>query len=190
MTLGIGTNPGGGALSGGAATAVVSGVATFSGLSINRTGTGYTLAATSSPSYTAATSTAFNITPGKADHLAFIQGPSNTDAGSPMTPAVTVAVEDASGNIETGDNATQVTLAIGTNPGGGTLTGGSAATVSAGVATFPGLSIDLIGAGYTLVASSTPSNTAASSSAFDIDPGQPITWSSSKTRAARSPARP
>ena len=37
-----------------------------------------------------------------------------------------MAVEDANGNIETGDHATTVTLAIGINPGGGTLTGGSA----------------------------------------------------------------
>ena len=42
-----------------------------------------------------------------------------------MAPAVTVAVEDANGNIETGDNATTVALAIGTNPSGGTLTGGA-----------------------------------------------------------------
>ena len=43
-----------------------------------------------------------------------------------MTPAVTVAVEDANGNVETGDNGTTVALAFGTNAGGGTLTGGSA----------------------------------------------------------------
>ena len=73
-----------------------------------------------------------------------------------MTPAVTVAVEDANGNVETSDNATTVSLAIGTNPGGGTLTGGSAVTVAAGIATFSGLSINKTGTGYTLTASSTP----------------------------------
>src|SRR5690349_21906089 len=103
--------------------------------------------------------------------LAFVQGPSSTAAGGTITPAVTVAVEDASGNVETSDNATQVSLAIGTNPAGGTLSGGSAVTVASGIATFPGLSIDTAGTGYTLTASSTPSYTAATSPAFTISAG-------------------
>ena len=102
--------------------------------------------------------------------LAFVQGPSNTAAGTAMTPAVRVAVEDANGNIETSDNATQVSLAIGTNPAGGTLSGGSAVTVASGIATFSGLSINTAGTGYTLTASSTPSYTAATSAAFNITP--------------------
>ena len=171
VNLAIGTNPGGGTLTGGAAVTVVAGVATFSGLSINKTGTGYTLTANSSPAYTAATSSAFNITPGTPTKLAFIQNPTNTAAGSNMTPAVTVAVEDANGNVETTDNATKVTLAIGTNPGGGTLSGSVAVTVIAGVATFSSLSINKTGTGYTLSASSTPTYTAATSSAFNITPG-------------------
>ena len=81
---------------------------------------------------------------------------------------MTVAVEDANGNIETSDNATQVSLAIGTNPASGTLSGGSAVTVASGIATFSGLSINTAGTGYTLTASSTPSYTAATSAAFNI----------------------
>ncbi len=173
VTLGIGTNPGGGTLSGGGATTVSAGVATFSGLSISSTGAGYTLTASSTPSYTAATSSTFNIAPGAANDLVFVQGPTNTAAGTAMTPALTVAIEDANGNVETGDNSTTVSLAIGANPGGGTLTGGGAVTVSAGVATFSGLSIDKAGTGYTLTASSTPSYTGATSSAFNIVPGAP-----------------
>ena len=170
VSLAIGTNPAGGTLSGGGAVTVSSGIATFSGLSINTAGTGYTLTASSTPSYTAATSAAFNITSavGPPAKLAFVQGPSNTAAGATMTPAVTVAVEDANGNVETSDNATQVSLAIGTNPAGGTLSGGGAVTVSSGIATFSGLSINTAGTGYTLTASSTPSYTAATSAAFNI----------------------
>jgi outer membrane protein assembly factor BamB len=108
---------------------------------------------------------------GPATKLAFIQGPTNTAAGATITPAVTVAVEDANGNVETSDNATQVSLAIGTNPAGGTLSGGSAVTVASGVATFPGLSIGKAGTGYTLTASSTPSYTGATSAAFNITTG-------------------
>ncbi len=171
VSLAIGTNPGGGTLTGGSAVTVAKGIATFSGLSINTAGTGYTLTASSTPSRTAATSAAFNITPGAPTKLAFVQGPSNAAAGAAITPAVTVAVEDANGNVETTDNATTVSLAIGTNPGGGTLTGGSAVTVAKGIATFSGLSINTAGTGYTLTASSTPSRTAATSAAFNITGG-------------------
>ncbi len=173
VSLAIGTNPGSGTLSGGTAVSASAGVATFSALSINKTGTGYTLTASSTPARTAATSSAFNITPGVATKLVFLQNPTNTTSGSTVTPAVTVAVEDANGNVETGDNATQVSLAVGTNPAGGTLTGGSAVNVSAGVATFSTLSIDKAGVGYTLLASSTPSHTQATSSAFTISPSAP-----------------
>ncbi len=171
VSLGIGTNPGGGTLTGGSAVTVSAGIATFSGLSINKTGAGYTLTASSTPSYTAATSTTFNITPGAANRLVFVQGPSNTSAGATIAPPVTVAVEDVNGNVETGNNSTIVSLAFGTNPGNGTLTGGSAVTVSAGIATFSSLSINKTGTGYTLTASSTPSYTPTTSSAFNVSPG-------------------
>ncbi len=170
VSLAIGTNPGSGTLTGGAAT-VSSGVATFSILSINKVGTGYTLTASSTPTYTPATSSAFNISPGSATQLAFIQGPSNAQAGSAISPAVTVAVEDSSGNVETGDNGTQVSLAIGTNPGIGTLTGGATTTVSSGIATFSGLSINKVGTGYTLNASSSPAYAQAISAGFNITVG-------------------
>src|SRR5258708_16158626 len=45
VTIAIGTNPSGGTLSGTATATAVAGVATFSKLSINRVGTGYTLTA-------------------------------------------------------------------------------------------------------------------------------------------------
>ena len=62
ITLAIGNNPGGGTLSGTTTVTVVAGVATFSNLSIDKAGTGYTLTASSS-GLTGATSSAFNITP-------------------------------------------------------------------------------------------------------------------------------
>jgi hypothetical protein len=62
VTVGISTNPGDGSLAGTLTVAAVAGVATFPGLSINNTGIGYTLQATSS--LPMVTSAAFNITGG------------------------------------------------------------------------------------------------------------------------------
>src|SRR6185437_13895068 len=59
--LAIATNPSGGTLSGTATVAAVNGVATFSGLSIDQVGSGYTLAATSAGLIGAA-SAAFDVT--------------------------------------------------------------------------------------------------------------------------------
>lgn len=165
VTIGIGTNPGGGTLSGTLTVAAIGGIATFSDLSINKTGTGYTLAATGS--YTGATSGSFNITPAAADHLAFGVQPSNTVAGQSISPAVTVRVEDQFGNLVTGDTS-NVTLGIGTNPGGGILSGTLTIAAVGGLATFSDLSIDKVGTGYTLAA--TGAYTGATSGTFNITP--------------------
>ncbi len=61
VTLSIGTNPGGGTLSGTTSVAAINGVATFSNLVIFSPGTGYTLTA-SDGALTSATSAAFDIT--------------------------------------------------------------------------------------------------------------------------------
>ncbi|HXF76345.1 MAG TPA: carboxypeptidase regulatory-like domain-containing protein, partial [Methylomirabilota bacterium] len=61
ITVAIGSNPGGGILSGTTTRNASSGVAAFAGLSINEAGNGYTLLATSS-GLTSATSSAFNVT--------------------------------------------------------------------------------------------------------------------------------
>jgi hypothetical protein len=65
VTVAIGTNPGGGTLSGTKTMTAVNGVATFSGLSINQFGSGYTLVATDTtgPGTLTATSVAFNVSP-------------------------------------------------------------------------------------------------------------------------------
>jgi PKD repeat protein len=61
ITISLGANPGAGTLSGTTSAAAVSGVATFSNLSINRAGNGYTLQA-GATNPTGATSNPFNIT--------------------------------------------------------------------------------------------------------------------------------
>ena len=167
ITVAIGTNPGGGTLSGTLAQSAVGGVATFGSLSLNKAGTGYTLTA-SSTGLTGATSSTFNITAGAAAQLGFSQQPTNTVAGVSITPAITVQVQDANGNLVTTSTAS-IVVAIGTNPGGGTLSGTKTVSATAGVATFSNLSIDKVGTGYTLSASST-GLTSATSGAFTITP--------------------
>jgi hypothetical protein len=63
ITLAIGNNPGSGTLSGTTTVAAVNGLATFSGLSLNTSGAGYTLTA-SATGLTGAASSAFSISGG------------------------------------------------------------------------------------------------------------------------------
>src|SRR5207249_4431439 len=168
VTVALGANPGGGALSGTATVAAVAGVATFSDLSVTKSAPGYTLTAAAT-GLSSVASAAFNVAAGAATHLVVSVQPSNATAGAPITPAVQVTALDAQGNTATAFTAT-VTLAIGANPGGGTLSGTTAVAGAGGVATFPGLSINKAGVGYTLAASAT-GVTGTTSAAFSITPG-------------------
>ena len=89
-------------------------------------------------------------------------------AGTTFTPALTVQIQDANGNVLT--STASVTVAIGANPGGGTLAGTKTVAAVAGVATFSTLSINKFGRGYTLTATSA-GLTSATSVAFDIRAG-------------------
>jgi len=170
VTMAVGANPRGGTLSGTKTVNAVDGVAAFGDLSIERAGTGYALAA-SSGLLTAATSTAFSIGPASPAQLGFTTQPSNSQAGTPINPAVAVTVQDAFGNTVT--LATDaVTIAIAANPGSATLSGTSTVAAVAGIARFTDLSITKAVAGYTLVASS-GSLAPGTSGAFTIVAGPP-----------------
>lgn len=165
ISLAIGTNAGSGTLSGTTTVAAVNGVATFSGLSIDKAGTGYTLSA-ASPGLGAATSTPFTVTAGPASLLAFTVQPTATLTGAAILPAVAVAIRDGFGNPVT--TATHsITIALGANPGGGALSGTATVAALNGVATFPDLSINNAGTGYTLTATAA-GLTAGTSAGFTI----------------------
>ena len=171
VTISLGTNPSGGTLSGNHIAVAANGVATFNNLSLNKVGNGYTLTAVDG-SLTAATSNSFNITPGAATQLVFLQQPGNTTAGASISPAVTALVQDANGNTVTTDSSS-VTLSLGTNPGGGTLSGTTTVAAVNGVATFSNLSINKAGSGYTLTAND-GALTGAASSGFNITVGAAV----------------
>src|SRR5437667_260488 len=170
VTVAIGTNQAGGTISGTTTVAAVAGVATFSRLSIDRAGAGYTLSATA-PGLSGTTSVTFSIVPGAASHLAFSQQPSTAAAGAAIAPAVQVTALDAAGNTVTGFTG-NVTLAIGANPGAGVLSGTTTVAAINGIATFGTLSINKSGTGYTLAATAA-GLTGETSAPFAITAAQP-----------------
>jgi hypothetical protein len=111
--------------------------------------------------YNVTGATAFiNVNFGPAARLAFLQQPGGTSSGTPISPAVRVAVEDAAGSVLPTDTST-VTLTL---SGGGSFSGGGN-TVSAqavnGVATFSTLAVANNGT-YTMTASDGTLTTAVS----------------------------
>jgi hypothetical protein len=165
-----GTGGSGAVLSGTTTVAAVAGVATFSDLSINRTGVNYRLVATAAGAG-GAQSGQFNITAAPAARLDFLAQPVTTTAGQAMA-AFTVRALDAFGNVNTAF-AGPVTVAISTNPGGGTLSGTATVNAVGGTASFTGLSIDKSGTGYRFEATS-GALTPDVSNAFSILGGAPV----------------
>jgi len=104
------------------------------------------------------------VNPAAAAKLAFTVQPTSAVAGAGITPSVQVTALDANDNTATGFTG-NITVAIGTNPGGGALTGTATVAATAGVASFANLSINKVGTGYTLMASS-GSLTVGTSAAF------------------------
>ncbi|HET9709983.1 MAG TPA: hypothetical protein VFP39_16900, partial [Gemmatimonadales bacterium] len=153
VTMTIAQNPSAGVLSGTTTLAATQGVVSFGDLAIDKIGVAYRLAA-SAAGVAADTSAAFDIVASTAAKLVCTVQPTNTTAGSPITPAIQVSARDAS-NQTVASFTSSVTLAIGTNPGGGALSGTTTVSAAAGVATFSGLSIDRSGSGYTLTATAT-----------------------------------
>jgi hypothetical protein len=119
---------------------------------------------------TQSSNTNITFTYAAASKLAFTGQPNTTTAGANISPAITVTVEDANGNVVTTDNTTQITLAItsGTGTTGAVLSGTKTVTVAAGVATFSTININLVGTGYTLTATSSPAYATPTSSSFNI----------------------
>ena len=144
--------------------AAVSGVATFSNLILDGSGS-YTLSASATDG-AVGTSHSFTINALAATHLAFVQGPVNGTAGTVQTPNVVVQAQDQYGNAATTATGT-VTL---TASPAVTLTSGTRA-LSSGTATFSSLAIQTAGT-YTLTASLS-GYTSVTSGSFTIAPNVP-----------------
>ena len=174
VTIAFGTNAGSGTLYGTQVVNAINGIASFSGLWVDKAAAGYTLAA-SSGSLSGATSSAFNVTPGAPSKLGFAAQPTNARGNAAIAPAVQVTINDFYNNQTTASSQVTVILPS-TPPGnpwatpfstGGKLSGTVTAAASNGVATFSDLSIDKPGPTYQLVATS-GALTQASSNPFTI----------------------
>jgi hypothetical protein len=157
-----GTGVAGAVLSGTATVQAVAGVATFEGMEINASGTGYRLSA-SSPSLSIATPT-FDVIPGGPFQLAFISIP--VFSTNLNLPAVRVAVRDACGGPIPGSTI-PVTVALNANSASAVLGGTTTVNAINGVATFLDLTVSKPGAGLTLGATASGLAT-ATTGAFTI----------------------
>ena len=150
-----------------------SGVATFSGLTLDKAATGYTLQAASSGANVpaAVTTSAFNVTPAAATKLVVTSQPPG-EVSSAF--GFTVAAEDAFNNVDTNFSGT-VTVIVATNAGGaGTSLSGttqlniSPASATPGSVTFSGLSLNKVGTGYKLGVSSNPTLSTTTTNPFNV----------------------
>jgi len=163
-----GTGAAGATLSGSNIKSTAQGLVSYTDLSIDKPGTGYTLTALSA-GLAGAWSSAFNVTPfPSAPHLTFVAQPQTSKAGGVIAPAIQVAVQGPYGATDTTSTLT-VTLAL--TPGAGSAGARLGGTVSSaavrGVAGFPGLSVSYMGRGYTLTATASGASPAVSAS-FDV----------------------
>ncbi|HEY8257588.1 MAG TPA: Ig-like domain-containing protein [Gemmatimonadales bacterium] len=168
ITATIASGPGGATLSNATATTNGSGVATFSGLSINGTVGTYTLTFDSG-SLTEDTSDPITLAAGPAETLQFTQQPSDAASGATITPAVVVSVEDAFGNPASGTVHLDLNVPLAANA---TLNGDVDVDAVGGQATFSDLSVDQTGNVFNLPYSldaSTSGVSAVQSSNFDIN---------------------
>ncbi len=179
VTLAIGANPGAGTLSGTTTVSAVNGVAVFSTLSIDKAGSGYTLTAASS-GLADATSPAFDILTGSANHLVFLTGPTDRVVGEKFSPSLQVQVQDAGGNpVLTAFSPITLTSSV-----TGTLSGTATVTPFFGTATFSNLAINKAG-NYTLTALSSGISS-QTSVAFDVAKASTTTTITSKSPGGSS----
>lgn len=154
------------------------GVADFSGCSVNHPGTYQLVATVTGATGVTATSSEFTVTVGPLAQLVLSGAPTSALGGTDFSTALTVTYEDAGGNTVTTDTE-PVTLAIapGTGaPGADLSCGGSGAPVSAspteGVATFANCQINLAGTNYQLLV--TGPEVLAMTAPFNVSVGRAV----------------
>ena len=150
VTLGLGASPVGATLGGTLLVAAAGGVASWTGLTLDKAGGGYALRASSGVG--AVTTAPVTVSPGAATQLVVTTGPPQSMVAGSMFGLVVMA-EDSFGNLDP-TYAAMVTLALAANPAGDTLGGTLLAAASGGVVAFPDLTLDKVTSGVAVVVSS------------------------------------
>lgn len=117
VTVSLGNNPGGSKLGGTVSVAAVNGVATFNNLTLNKTGTGYTLISKAT-GLTQGTTNPFNVIAGAATTLL----PSPSLIGPNRTFTINLLAYDALGNLVSQQPTTSTILLTGITKGNYVLT--------------------------------------------------------------------
>ncbi len=139
-------------LAGCSSASTVAGVATWSGCTYDVAGTGYALAA-SGGGYTAATSSAFAITPGPAATVSVNSGSAQTaTVNAAFGAALSAKVVDAYGNLISGATVTFTAPATGATAKWSTLTTTTAVTAATGIATTTVPTASTVSGAYSVTA--------------------------------------
>ncbi len=187
LSVVVEAGPQGGLLGGTLTVQAVHGVATFSNLTLDTAGSGYSLDVTGG-GMTPATVTVASVAPAAAARLVVTSGPPPT-VFSTGSFGFTVTVEDSYGNVATSFSGNIVVKLAG-NHGKGRLRGSLIDPASSGVARFSSLTVGTVGKGYTLTVSG-KGLIATTTPAFNVTlaPRNPLKTPSIHTLKARIAAR-
>jgi subtilase family serine protease len=165
VTVALASGPGGGTLGGNVNVMAHAGIATFSNLTLDCAGSGYTLMATAGGTAQATTATV-NVVPATATQLVVIANAvARVSAGVPF--ALIVAVEDIFGNVVTSFSG-NVAAALNGGLARATLRGTRIATANQGRAIFSDLLVNRIGTGYAITLTAGSGLATAKTSPFKV----------------------
>ncbi len=169
-TVSLANDPDGAILHGTVTADFSQGVATFTGLTLDKADSGYAIQAVTAGVLPQSTNS-FAVSPTAATKLVITsQPPGTVSPGSNF--GLTVEVNDEFGNLVTAYSGT-VTVAPANNPGGSSLSGTTQVAVSSassnpGYATFVDLSLNNPGSGYTLLLSASGVTTTVTTSGVNV----------------------
>ena len=144
----------------------VNGAATFSNLSINQSGSSYTLTASSS-GLASDVSTSFSVSAGAVSQIVVSTQPSEGPGADTFTTTPVISFSDAYGNLASSSATVTASIKSGTGNSNATLIGTTSISAVSGVAEFTDLGVDLAGTDYVLTFESS-GFASVESAAFDV----------------------
>ncbi len=182
VTLSVANSQGPGTLHGTTTVAAVNGIATFTGLSLEQAGSGYTISAAFT-GLTSGTTSAITVDPAQVSKLSISNQPPASVVGNTGFE-VDVATMDAYGNVvpTTGES---LMIAVSSGPQGSALGGTTTEATVDGIAAFPGLILEDAGSGFALRV--TGSNvTSATTNPFTVTPAAALEFASASETVAET----